>query len=84
MLASSQAKAEGKRYASGRGWRRLAVKEEGESMTNTILLIIFVASSILFIIGFGLRDRNFGLALLGVSLLGVLFAVLYKAYTTFG
>ncbi|CAM4173268.1 hypothetical protein [Kerstersia similis] len=52
-------------------------------MTNGTLLIIFVASLIIFIFGFGLRDRNAGLALLGISLMGVLFASIYKAYMTF-
>ncbi len=53
-------------------------------LNNTGLMIVFVAGIICAIIGFGLRDRNPGLALLGVGFLAVLFAFINKAYDIFG
>ena len=53
-------------------------------LNNTGLMLVFVAGIILTIIGFGFRDRNPGLALLGVGFLAVLFAFVNKAYDIFG
>lgn len=53
-------------------------------LTNTGLIIVFVAGVIFSIIGFGFRDRNPGLALLGLGFLAVLFAFINKAYDIFG
>lgn len=50
---------------------------------NMTLLIILVAGIICSIIGFGFRDRNPGLALLGIGFLCVLFALVNKAFDIF-
>lgn len=51
---------------------------------NTYLLLIVVVGIIVAFIGFGLRDRNLGLALLGVGFLAVVYAVVKKAIELFG
>ncbi len=51
--------------------------------SNTIL-VIFVLGVIATFIGFGLRDRNLGISLLGLGLLATLFAVINKAISLFG
>ncbi|CAE44736.1 hypothetical protein [Bordetella pertussis] len=50
--------------------------------TNTMLIII-AAPVALMIVGFGLRDRNLGLGLLGIGLIAALATIAYKAYITF-
>lgn len=52
-------------------------------MSNNTWLVVLVAGVIFCIIGFGFRDRNAGLALMGISLFGVLCVSIYKAYITF-
>lgn len=51
---------------------------------NDTLLVIFIVGVILTIVGFGLRDRNPGLVLLGVGFLATLFVVIRKAAEWFG
>lgn len=46
-------------------------------------LVIFVIGMILMIIGFGFRDRNLGIVLLGVSFLAVLAVSIKKAIDLF-
>jgi len=50
--------------------------------TNTMLIII-VTGVALMLIGFGFRDRNLGMALMGLGLVTAIGAILYKAYITF-
>ncbi|BDC26293.1 hypothetical protein OkiPb01551_32050 [Bordetella pertussis] len=47
------------------------------------MLIIIAAAVALMIVGFGLRDRNLGLGLLGIGLIAALATIAYKAYITF-
>lgn len=51
---------------------------------NDTLLVLFIIGVILTIVGFGLRDRNPGLVLLGVGFLVTLFVVIKKAAEWFG
>ncbi|MFA7437632.1 hypothetical protein [Castellaniella sp.] len=51
---------------------------------NNTLLIIFILGVIATFIGFGLRDRNPGIILLGLGFLATLFAVVRKAMELFG
>ncbi len=51
---------------------------------NMWLLAIAVAGVILALIGFGMRDRNPGMVLIGIGFLAVLFAVIKKAIDLFG
>ena len=51
--------------------------------SNNTMLIIVAAGVAIMVLGFGLRDRNLGMALMGVGLLAALGAVMYKAYITF-
>lgn len=46
---------------------------------NTTLLVIFVLGIIFSLIGFGLRDRNPGIMLMGIGFLAALFAIVNKA-----
>jgi len=50
---------------------------------NTTLLVIVVVGAVLMIIGFGLRDRNPGLILLGLGFLAIIYAVVRKAMEVF-
>ena len=50
--------------------------------TNTMLIII-VAGVALMLLGFGLRDRNIGMGLMGIGLATALGTIIYKAYITF-
>ncbi|MFA5663460.1 hypothetical protein [Castellaniella sp.] len=51
---------------------------------NNTLLIIFIVGVIATFIGFGLRDRNPGIILLGLGFLVTLYAVVRKAAELFG
>jgi len=51
---------------------------------NTALLAVFVLGVLLTFIGFGLRDRNPGLILIGLGFLAILYAVIHKAQALFG
>lgn len=51
--------------------------------SNTTFLVVFVIGMILMIIGFGFRDRNLGMVLLGVSFLAVLAVSIKKAIDLF-
>ena len=51
--------------------------------SNTIL-VIFILGIIATFIGFGLRDRNLGLVLLGLGLLATLFAIINRVAWLFG
>lgn len=51
---------------------------------NSTLLLLFVLGAIATFIGFGLRDRNLGLTLLGIGFLAIVYAVLTKAIELFG
>lgn len=51
---------------------------------NTTLWFVLVLSVIFTLIGFGFRDRNPGLVLMGVGLLATLYVVIKKAIDTFG
>lgn len=46
--------------------------------------IVLVGSAFLMLVGFGLRERNLGVSLMGIGLLGAMGSVLYKVYITFG
>lgn len=50
--------------------------------TNTMLIII-VAGVALMLLGFGLRDRNIGMGLMGIGIVTALGTIIYKAYITF-
>ncbi|WMD18612.1 hypothetical protein RAS12_18495 [Achromobacter seleniivolatilans] len=50
--------------------------------TNTMLIII-VTGVALMLVGFGLRDRNIGMGLMGVGLITAIGTIIYKAYITF-
>ncbi|CAB3740329.1 MULTISPECIES: hypothetical protein [Achromobacter] len=53
-----------------------------DAHTNTMLIIV-VTGVALMLVGFGLRDRNLGMGLMGVGLITALGTILYKAYITF-
>ena len=50
--------------------------------TNTMLIII-VTGVALMLLGFGLRDRNIGMGLMGIGLITAIGSIIYKAYFTF-
>ncbi len=50
--------------------------------TNTMLIII-VTGVALMLVGFGLRDRNIGMGLMGIGLITAIGTIIYKAYLTF-
>lgn len=50
---------------------------------NTELLVTFVIGMILMLIGFGLRDRNPGMILLGIGFLATIFVLIKKAIELF-
>ncbi|CFP60980.1 membrane protein [Bordetella pertussis] len=75
----------GARGPHRRGAAAARSTRENKSMhpdTNTMLIIIAAAVA-LMIVGFGLRDRNLGLGLLGIGLIAALATIAYKAYITF-
>lgn len=51
---------------------------------NTTMWVVFVLGVILTLIGFGFRDRNPGVILMGIGFLVALFVVIQKAIETFG
>ncbi|WP_322999628.1 hypothetical protein [Castellaniella sp.] len=51
---------------------------------SNALLVIFVLGVIVTFIGFGFRDRNPGILLLGVGFLATLFVIIRKAIDVFG
>ena len=51
---------------------------------SNAVLVIFILGVIALFIGFGLRDRNPGIILLGLGFLATLFAVIRKAIEVFG
>lgn len=51
---------------------------------NSTILVIFLLGVIATFIGFGLRDRNPGVILMGIGFLAALFAVIRKAMELFG
>lgn len=51
---------------------------------NTTLLVMFVLGVIFTLIGFGFRDRNPGVVLMGIGFLATLYVVIQKAIETFG
>jgi hypothetical protein len=51
---------------------------------NQTLLILFILGVILTIVGFGFRDRNPGLVLLGMGFMVTLYVVVNKAAQWFG
>ena len=53
-------------------------------ITNNYVLVLVVASIILMVIGFGFRDRNPGLILLGSGFLIALYLIVQKAIEIFG
>jgi hypothetical protein len=63
--------------------KRMANRETSmDAHTNTMLIIV-VTGVALMLVGFGLRDRNLGMGLMGVGLITALGTILYKAYITF-
>jgi hypothetical protein len=50
--------------------------------TNTMLIIICTGVA-LMLLGFGLRDRNIGMGLMGIGLITAIGTIIYKAYSTF-
>lgn len=48
-----------------------------------LMLIIIGTGVALMLIGFGLRDRNIGMGLMGIGLITALGTIIYKAYITF-
>jgi hypothetical protein len=51
---------------------------------SNLLLVIFVLGVIAIFIGFGFRDRNPGIVLLGIGFLITLFVIIRKAIDVFG
>jgi hypothetical protein len=51
--------------------------------SNNTMLIIVVTGVALMLVGFGLRDRNLGMGLMGLGLIAAIGSILYKAYITF-
>ncbi len=51
---------------------------------NNMLLVIFALGVIATFIGFGMRDRNPGIVLLGLGFLAMLSAIVSKAIDIFG
>ncbi|WP_298015171.1 hypothetical protein [uncultured Castellaniella sp.] len=51
---------------------------------SNLLLVIFVLGVIAIFIGFGFRDRNPGIVLLGTGFLITLFVIIRKAIDVFG
>ncbi|MER1967046.1 hypothetical protein [Castellaniella sp. GW247-6E4] len=51
---------------------------------NNTILVIFILGVIATFIGFGMRDRNPGIVLLGIGFLAVLYAIIGKAIDVFG
>lgn len=51
---------------------------------SNLLLVIFVLGVIAIFIGFGFRDRNPGIVLLGIGFLITLFVIIRKAIEVFG
>lgn len=47
------------------------------------MLIIIVTGVALMLIGFGMRDRNIGMGLMGLGLITAIGTIIYKAYVTF-
>jgi len=58
-------------------------QEKVMSEHTTTMLIIIGAGVALMLIGFGLRDRNLGMGLMGIGLITALGTIIYKAYITF-
>lgn len=53
-------------------------------LSNTSLMIMFVLGIIVLFIGFGFRDRNPGMVLMGIGFLATLYVIIQKAIETFG
>ncbi|MFC4299723.1 hypothetical protein ACFO0J_16895 [Castellaniella hirudinis] len=51
---------------------------------SNLLLVLFILGIIAMFIGFGFRDRNPGIVLLGLGFLAALAAVIQKAIDVFG
>ncbi len=51
---------------------------------NMGLVILFVLGIIASFIGFGFRDRNPGIVLMGIGFLATLYVIIQKAIETFG
>ncbi|WP_148304956.1 hypothetical protein [Castellaniella defragrans] len=51
---------------------------------SNLLLVLFILGIIAMFIGFGFRDRNPGIILLGTGFLVALFVVIRKAIDVFG
>jgi len=51
---------------------------------NNLLLVLFILGIIAMFIGFGFRDRNPGIILLGTGFLVALFVTIRKAIDVFG
>ncbi len=51
---------------------------------SNLLLALFIAGVIAIFIGFGFRDRNPGIILLGIGFLITLFVAIRKAIDVFG
>ncbi len=50
--------------------------------TNTLMVIV-VTGVALMLVGFGFRDRNFGLVLMGVGLITAIISIIYTAILNF-
>jgi hypothetical protein len=51
---------------------------------SNAVLVVFILGVVAMFIGFGLRDRNPGIILLGIGFLATLYAIIHKAIETFG
>ena len=51
--------------------------------STSTMLIIIVTGVALMLVGFGLRDRNIGMGLMGIGLITAIGTIIYKAYLTF-
>ncbi|WP_278433338.1 hypothetical protein [Stutzerimonas kunmingensis] len=49
-----------------------------------VTLFILIAAFVTMTVGFAAREKNWGAALIGVGIVGVLSVVGYKMYITFG
>ncbi len=62
---------------------RVAYRETFMHPSTNNMLIIIVTGVALMLLGFGLRDRNIGMGLMGIGLITAIGTIIYKAYITF-
>ncbi|CAM5197420.1 putative protein OS=Castellaniella defragrans OX=75697 GN=HNR28_001171 PE=4 SV=1 [Castellaniella denitrificans] len=60
------------------------IKRAAMFFHSNLLLVLFILGIIAMFIGFGFRDRNPGIILLGTGFLVALFVIIRKAVDVFG